>query len=97
MEKKDKVFADGIIFKRNDNAPAFAIGKLSFKVDEAIGFLQANAKKGWVNVNINQAQSGKYYIELDTWEATGTKPTYTKTPALNGDMANEFNNSDLPF
>jgi hypothetical protein len=97
MEKKDKVFADGIIFKRNDNAPAFAIGKLSFKVDEAISFLQSNQKKGWVNLNINQAQSGKYYIEVDTWEATGAKPTYTKASDLNGDMANEFNNTDLPF
>ena len=71
MEKKDKVFADGIIFKRNDNAPAWAIGKLSFKVEEAIAFLQANDKKGWVNLNINKSQNGKVYIELDTWEATG--------------------------
>ena len=31
MEKKDKVFADGIIFKRNDNAPQWAVGKLSLK------------------------------------------------------------------
>jgi hypothetical protein len=97
MEKKDKVFADGIIFKRNDNAPAFVIGKQSFKVKEAVAFLLANEKNGWVNVNINQAQSGKYYIELDTWEATGAKPTYTKALDLNGDMANEFNNTDLPF
>lgn len=70
MEKKDKVFADGIIFKRNDNAPQWAVGKLSFKVEEAIAFLQANSKKGWVNLNINKSQGGKIYIELDTWEAT---------------------------
>jgi hypothetical protein len=93
MEKKEKVFADGIIFKRNDNAPAFAIGKLSFKVEEAIAFLQANAKKGWVNVNINKAQSGKYYIELDTWEATGEK---ISTPYKSAEPTT-LNNSDLPF
>ena len=90
MEKKDKVFADGIIFKRNDNAPQWAIGKLSFKVEEAIAFLQANSKKGWVNLNINQGQSGKYYIEVDTWEGTGK-------PASKVAESASFNNSDLPF
>lgn len=88
MEKKDKVFADGIIFKRNDNAPSFAIGKLSFKVEEAISFLQANEKKGWVNCNINQAQSGKIYIELDTWEATGS---------FKKEIPSKEDNSNLPF
>jgi hypothetical protein len=90
MEKKDKVFADGIIFKRNDNAPSFAIGKLSFKVEEAIAFLQANSKKGWVNLNINQSQNGKYYIELDTWEANGK-------PVVKAENTASFNKTDLPF
>lgn len=91
MEKKDKVFADGMIFKRNDNAPQWAIGKLSFKVEDAISFLNANSKKGWVNLNINQGQSGKYYIELDTWEATGGKPVVKNAEPTS------FNNSDIPF
>lgn len=94
MEKKDKVFADGIIFKRNDNAPQWAVGKLSFKVEEAIAFLQANSKKGWVNLNINQGQSGKYYIELDTWEAKGEK---ISTPYKNSEPTNSNNSTDLPF
>jgi hypothetical protein len=97
MEKKEKVFADGFIFKRSDNAPDFVIGNISIKSEDAIAFIQKHSKKGWVNLKVNKSQNGKAYIELDTWEATGTKPTYTKTPALNGDMANEFNNSDLPF
>ena len=90
MEKKDKVFADGIIFKRNDNAPQWAVGKLSFKVEDAIAFLQANSKKGWVNLNINQGQSGKYYIELDTWEGTGK-------PAFKSETSQNVNSTDLPF
>lgn len=93
MEKKDKVFADGIIFKRNDNAPAWAIGKLSFKVEEAIAFLQSNSKKGWVNLNINQGQSGKHYIELDTWEGTGKQ----SEPVVKITESTSFNNSNLPF
>ncbi len=91
MEKKDKVFADGIIFKRNDNAPQWAIGKLSFKTEEAIAFLQANDKKGWVNLAINQSQNGKFYIELDTWEATG----FSKKDAPVSNTKDD--NSPLPF
>lgn len=91
MEKKDKVFADGILFKRNENAPSFAIGKLSFKVEDAIAFLQANDKNGWVNCNINKAQSGKIYIELDTWEAT-SKPVFKGEAPTNSNTS-----TDLPF
>lgn len=90
MENKEKVFANGIIFKRNDNAPSFAIGKLSFKVEEAITFLQANEKKGWVNLNINQSQNGKYYIEVDTWEATGFQKK-------DDPVSNAKDSTDLPF
>lgn len=97
MEKQDKVFADGFIFKRSDNAPDWVVGKLSVKVEDAIAFLQANAKNGWVNLNINSAKSGKYYMEVDTWEKS--KPEFTgftpKEMAIGN--AKKVNNSDLPF
>ncbi len=47
-EQKEKVFADGLISKRNENAPDFVIINQSYKVEEFIKFLQANAKNGWV-------------------------------------------------
>ena len=68
MEKQEKVFANGILFKRNENAPEFIVGSLSLKVEEAIIFLQENQKNGWVNIDIKQSQGGKYYCELDTWQ-----------------------------
>ena len=48
----EKIFADGFIFKRNENAPDFVVGNVSVKVDEAIAFLKANQSKGWVNLNM---------------------------------------------
>jgi hypothetical protein len=69
MEQKEKVFAQGFSFKRNDNAPEFVVGRQSIKVDEAIAFLKANAKNGWVNLDIKRAKGGNFYCELDTWEA----------------------------
>ena len=68
----EKNFAKGFIFKRNANAPGFVVGNISVKVDEAIAWLQANQSNGWVNMKVNTAKSGSYYMELDTW-ATDTQ------------------------
>ena len=66
-QEQEKIFADGFIFKKNPKAPEFVIGRVSVKVDEAIGFLKANEKNGWVNLDIKEARSGNHYIELDTF------------------------------
>lgn len=70
---KEKIFADGFSFKKNDSAPSFVVGKLSLKIDDAIAFMKRNDKSGWVNLNINQANSGNFYVELDTWEPAKKK------------------------
>lgn len=74
-----KIFATGFSFKRNENAPDFVVGKQSIKVDEAVAFLQANQKNGWVNLDVKQAKGGNYYLELDTWEPKG-EATATHNP-----------------
>jgi|TARA_R110002074_G_scaffold250691_5_gene422324 hypothetical protein len=68
MAQDEKIFADGFLFKRKENAPDFVIGSQSIKVDEAIQFLTDNVKNGWVNIDIKMSKGGKYYCELDTWE-----------------------------
>jgi hypothetical protein len=84
----EKVFANGFSFKRRESAPDFVIGNISIKVDDAIEFLKANKKQdGWVNLNILKSQSGKPYIELDTWSPESTPKV--ETPAEMG--------GDLPF
>lgn len=104
MEKQDKVFADGFIFKRSDNAPDWVVGNMSVKVEDAVAFLQANSKKGWVNLKINSAKSGKYYMELDTWEKA--KPQVESADFSPKEMAimnarhiqdNRNSAKDLPF
>jgi hypothetical protein len=90
----DKTFADGFLFKKKqDNAPEWVIGKMSIKVDEAVEFLQSHAKNGWVNLEVKEAQSGKPYIELDTWEPKKeNKPT---SPPQNASADGE--EDDVPF
>ena len=43
MEQQEKVFADGFLFKRNEKAPDFVVGRLSVKVDDAIAFMKEKA------------------------------------------------------
>jgi hypothetical protein len=87
----ETIFADGFIFKRKENAPDFVVGSQSIKVEEAIAFLQANQKNGWVNLDIKQSKGGKYYCQLDTWQP---KPKSEKK-----DVMEVINNSteEMPF
>ena len=75
----EKVFADGFSFKRRAGAPEFVVGNISVKVDDAVTFLQKNAKGGWVNLDILTAKSGKQYIELNQWEPDGQTQTKSKS------------------
>jgi len=87
----ETIFADGFIFKRKENAPDFVVGSQSIKVEEAIAFLQANQKNGWVNLDIKQSKGGKYYCQLDTWQPTKPKE---KSDVIETVTATEEN---LPF
>lgn len=65
----EKVFVDGMIARRNDQAPEYVLCNLSLKVGELAEFMQANQKDGWVNVRVLRSKAGKVYAELDTWSA----------------------------
>lgn len=93
----EKVFAEGIIFKRNDNAPDFVIGSMSVKVEEAVPFLQANAKNGWTNLQVKKSQNGKMYVELDTFEPKTQGGTQQPAPAQPAASQAPAQQSDLPF
>jgi len=87
---QDKVFADGFLFKRRENAPEFVIGNISVKVDDAITFLNNNQKNGWVNLNVLNSKGGKPYIELDTFvpkkKANGTDTAPNQAPVQEADL-----------
>ena len=113
MAQEEKIFADGFLFKRNEKAPDFVVGRISIKVEEAIAFMKQHEKNGWVNLGVKTARSGNYYIERDTFEAKEKESAVDKyeakakpppsVPKMNGDMANQFNEAqeeeddDLPF
>jgi hypothetical protein len=104
-QEQEKIFADGFIFKRNEKAPEFVIGRLSMKVDEAIAFIKQHDKNGWVNLGVKQARSGNFYVELDTFEAKNdsavdkyeAKSPKPNTPAQQVLSEQEPDDLDLPF
>ena len=68
MNKTEKIFADGFMFKMQPDSPDWVVGNLSLKAEEAIAFIQKNSERGWVNLKVNIGKSGKPYVELDTWK-----------------------------
>lgn len=101
---KDKIFADGFIARRNDNAPEYVLCNLSIKCDEAISFLQQHNNRGWVNIAVKRGKTGKVYCELDTYTpnradvhdagmAQARKAAEPKPAA----PANDFIDDDIPF
>lgn len=103
QEQKEKIFAEGFSFKRNENAPDYVIGRISIKVDEAITFLRNHEKNGWVNLNALYARSGNAYIELDTFEPqrggapkVATPPKAAPVAAPEPEVNNE-EEEELPF
>jgi len=63
----DITFVDGLIPKRNDNAPDYAIVKISVKKSEFIPFL--NSLEGdWANMEVMRSKAGKLYVKMDTFE-----------------------------
>ena len=91
-QDQEKIFADGFVFKRNEKAPDFVVGRLSIKVDEAVAFIKQHAKGGWVNLNVKTARTGNFYIELDTFDPNQKSEAQTQAPAP---LAQE--DDDLPF
>lgn len=66
----EKVFTNGMSFKEpRENAPDFIIGKVSFKVDEFVAWLQANVNNnGWVDVDLKRSKKGTIYGEKNTYK-----------------------------
>lgn len=81
----DKIFAAGMRFEKpREGSPDFVKGKLSFKVDEAIEFLQKHKnEKGWVNVDLLKSkEKGTLYLQLNDWKPKdqGSVPTEVDYP-----------------
>ena len=84
----DKVFAKGIYVKApKENSPDFVKFSMSIKRNEAMGWLQSQSDE-WVNLQVKEAKSGKWYCEVDTWkpDPNRSKPVQPDTFELDEDI-----------
>ena len=80
--KREKVFANGLIFKRpKEGAPEFIKGNISIKIADFIAFLKEHgAGQEWVNLDLKSSKEGKLYCELNTWKKEEKKEEVSEIP-----------------
>ena len=66
--ENQKIFVDGLIAKKpRDNAPDWIKCNLSIKREELASWLAGQGEE-WLNVQVCESKSGKWYAEVDTWK-----------------------------
>ena len=92
MQNSEKNFANGFILTRRPNAPEFVLGNVAINVAEFTEWLNTHKNaKGWINLDLKQAQSGKYYAEQNTWQ-----PDPNNQP-VKASQNGQADDDDLPF
>jgi hypothetical protein len=94
---EEKIFVDGMLVKRNDNAPDFVICNLSLKGKELVEFMRQHQKDGWCNVQIKRSKGGNLYAELDTWRPTQGEAATQGMKQVRAAAEPEFPDDDIPF
>jgi hypothetical protein len=88
----DIQFVAGLLVKPpHEKAPSFVKASISIKVAELGMWLRERHKAGeeWVNIDIKEAKSGKWYASVSTFKKE-EKPAAPKKPAADDD-------GDIPF
>jgi len=94
----EKIFADGMNFYQNDNAPEFIIGDMEFKVEEAIAFLMKHVKaNGKCRVTAKISKGGNIYCELNTWEPKKKEEESVAEESVAEESFEDEEGEDLPF
>ena len=76
MAKEEIEFVDGLIVKApHPKAPGFVKAQIAIKVEDLGKWLREKFKAGneWVNIDVKEAKSGKWYAALSTFKPKGKK------------------------
>jgi hypothetical protein len=94
MAKEEIEFVDGLIVKApNPKAPDFVKASISIKVEDLGKWLRAKYKAGdeWVNIDVKEAKSGKWYAAVSTFKPKEKDISGIKREGFTED------DSDIPF
>jgi hypothetical protein len=75
MEKKETIYANGFVGKKNEKDPEFVVARLYITKDDAIAFINKHANaEGWLSLEIKNSKTpGKLNVTLNTYQATNKK------------------------
>ena len=93
MAKDEIEFVDGLIIKApHPKAPDYVKASISIKVEDLGKWLRAKFKEGdeWVNIDVKEAKSGKWYAAVSTWKPKEKKNKPTGKPAADEDDSIPF-------
>lgn len=93
----EKIFADGLIVKRNEKAPDFVLCSLSVKVDEFVQFLNTHSSNGWVNIDCKVSRGGKFYADLNTFKPTQGDAGQQGMEQARAAVEPAISDDDIPF
>ena len=100
-EKKPKIFVDGMIFDRpNEKAPEWVKGKISINTKNFAEWLKQYSTKEWLNIDLKLSQNtGKLYLELNTYEPKQVIPEVNKTISehFEENIEDDIKIKDIPF
>ena len=94
----DIEFPNGLMVKApREGAPEFVKAAISIKVADLMAWLQGRYQAGdeWVNVDVKEARSGKWYASVNTYKPkeSGAKPD----SAQNNKRSAPADDSEIPF
>jgi len=95
MAKEDIQFVDGLIVKPpHPRAPDFVKASIAIKVEDLGKWLREKYKAGeqWVNIDVKEARSGKWYAAVSTYKPKEEAAPEKKNGNKFDDMAD-----DIPF
>jgi hypothetical protein len=85
-------FAEGLIVKApREGAPDFVKAAISIKREEFISWLSSRDGE-WVNLDVKEAKSGKWYAAVNAYKPKEAKPA---KPAAR--VPSSFADDDVPF
>lgn len=102
----DTEFVDGLLVKPpRDKAPDYVKASLSMKREALIAWLQSRDGE-WINLDIKEGRSGKWYAAVDTWKPSGQQsgqrhesspPQRESPPRSAPPVDNGFTDDEIPF
>ncbi len=75
-------FIEGFFAKApHANAPDFVKAKVNIKREDLLQWLSTRQDE-WINIDIKEARSGKWYASVDNWQPSeGNTASFGQTPA----------------